>query len=68
MGAPTGTQLTTRCARVTRPPFCVCSISVMGGEQAAGVLHLVEAEKAAREGRAWPADEQEYFKQRIRER
>lgn len=40
----------------------------MGGEQAASVLALVEQEKRAREGREWPADEVEYFKERIRER
>lgn len=40
----------------------------MGGEQAAGVLALVEREKRAREGREWPADEEEYFRERIRGR
>ena len=40
----------------------------MGGEQAAGVLHLVESEKRAREGRDWPAAEQAAFKRRIQER
>lgn len=40
----------------------------MGGEQAATVLHLVESEKRAREGRDWPAEEQEAFRQKIRDR
>ncbi len=40
----------------------------MGGEQAATVLSLVEAEKRAREGQEWPEDEREYFKERIRQR
>eukprot|EP00887_Chlorella_sp_A99_P008292 scaffold12.g8292.t1 len=42
--------------------------SVMGGEQAATVLHLVESEKRAREGKDWPAEERERFKAAIRER
>lgn len=45
-----------------------CRISVMGGEQAATVLHLVELDKRQREGRPWPEEEQEEFKRRIRER
>lgn len=40
----------------------------MGGEQAATVLHLVELDKRQREGKAWPEEEQEDFKRRIRER
>lgn len=40
----------------------------MGGEQAASVLHLVESEKRAREGRRWAAEEQEEFKRAIRDR
>jgi 3-methylcrotonyl-CoA carboxylase beta subunit len=43
-------------------------ISVMGGDQAAGVLELLESEKRTREGREWPIEEQEAFKSRIRER
>jgi len=40
----------------------------MGGEQAAAVMHLVESEKRAREGREWPAEEQAAVKRRIAER
>lgn len=40
----------------------------MGGEQAATVLHLLESEKREREGRDWPEEEQEAFKQALRDR
>ncbi len=40
----------------------------MGGEQAAGVLHVVERDKREREGKPWPAEEQEEFKRAIRDR
>jgi 3-methylcrotonyl-CoA carboxylase beta subunit len=60
------------CGRAYSPDFLYmwpnARISVMGGEQAATVLSLVESEKRAREGQEWPADEREYFKERIRQR
>lgn len=60
------------CGRAYSPDFLYmwpnARISVMGGEQAATVLSLVEAEKRAREGQEWPEDEREYFKERIRQR
>jgi len=40
--------------------------SVMGGEQAATVLALVRAEQCAKQGRPFPPDEVEAFKQPIR--
>src|SRR5262249_29626155 len=42
-------------------------ISVMGGEQAASVLATVKQDQLKRSGRAWPAAEEEAFKQPIRE-
>ncbi|KAL4421756.1 hypothetical protein ABPG77_009739 [Micractinium sp. CCAP 211/92] len=60
------------CGRAYSPDFLYmwpnARISVMGGEQAATVLHLVELDKRQREGKAWPEEEQEEFKRRIRER
>ena len=41
--------------------------SVMGGEQAATVLALVRAEQLARQGRSFPPEEEEVFKQPIRD-
>lgn len=49
-------------------PSPICRISVMGGEQAATVLHLVEKEKREREGRGWPEEEQAEFVRKIQER
>ncbi|EFN51565.1 hypothetical protein CHLNCDRAFT_49216 [Chlorella variabilis] len=53
------------CGRAYSPDFLYmwpnARISVMGGEQAASVLHLVESEKRAREGRRWAAEEQEEY-------
>ena len=42
-------------------------ISVMGGEQAANVLAQVKRDQHAREGREWPAEEEEAFKAPVRE-
>ncbi|PSC74671.1 methylcrotonoyl-carboxylase [Micractinium conductrix] len=60
------------CGRAYSPDFMYmwpnARISVMGGEQAATVLHLVELEKRARDGQGWPEEEQEAFKARISER
>jgi 3-methylcrotonyl-CoA carboxylase beta subunit len=42
-------------------------ISVMGGEQAASVLATVKREQLQRSGRDWPEQEEESFKQPIRE-
>src|SRR5690349_14185193 len=43
-------------------------ISVMGGEQAASVLATVRRDGIEGRGEEWPADEEEAFKQPIRER
>lgn len=60
------------CGRAYSPDFLYmwpnARIGVMGGEQAATVLHLVELEKRQRDGQEWAAEEQEEFKRRIRER
>ncbi|KAL4431453.1 hypothetical protein ABPG75_006709 [Micractinium tetrahymenae] len=60
------------CGRAYSPDFLYmwpnARISVMGGEQAATVLHLVELEKRRREGKPWPEEDQEEFRRRIRER
>ncbi|MFG6666384.1 carboxyl transferase domain-containing protein [Halomonas sp. HNIBRBA4712] len=42
-------------------------ISVMGGEQAAGVLAQVKREQYEREGRPWSAEDEEAFKKPTRE-
>ncbi|MBR9924375.1 MAG: methylcrotonoyl-CoA carboxylase [Gammaproteobacteria bacterium] len=42
-------------------------ISVMGGEQAAGVLSQVKREQYEREGREWTKEEEEAFKQPTRD-
>ncbi|MBL7479080.1 carboxyl transferase domain-containing protein [Legionella bononiensis] len=41
-------------------------ISVMGGEQAANVLAQVNSEKYAKQGKVWPAEEEEQFKNQLR--
>lgn len=41
-------------------------ISVMGGEQAANVLAQVNREKYAKQGKLWPAEEEEHFKAQMR--
>lgn len=60
------------CGRAYSPNFLFmwpnARISVMGGEQAANVLALVELDKRKREGVDWPAEEQAAFKQAIVER
>lgn len=60
------------CGRAYSPHFMFmwpnARISVMGGDQAATVLDVVESEKRAREGRGWPEEEQEKFKESIRKR
>jgi acetyl-CoA carboxylase carboxyltransferase component len=43
-------------------------ISVMGGEQAAGVLTTVKRDQFAREGKALPADEEEAIRRPILEK
>src|SRR5207249_9342068 len=42
-------------------------ISVMGGEQAASVLATVKRDQLRAAGKDWPAEEEEAFKQPIRE-
>jgi 3-methylcrotonyl-CoA carboxylase beta subunit len=59
------------CGRAYSPRFLFqwpnARISVMGGEQAASVLATVKKEQLKAAGREWPADEEEAFKQPIRE-
>jgi acetyl-CoA carboxylase carboxyltransferase component len=43
-------------------------ISVMGGEQAAGVLATVKREQLAREGKTFPADEEQALREPILEK
>ncbi|WIA18954.1 hypothetical protein OEZ85_003623 [Tetradesmus obliquus] len=60
------------CGRAYSPSFMYmwpnARISVMGGEQAAGVLAQVEADKAARKGGSWPAEEEAAFRKKIMDR
>ncbi|KIY95228.1 3-methylcrotonyl-CoA carboxylase beta subunit [Monoraphidium neglectum] len=57
------------CGRAYGPQFLYmwpnARISVMGGDQAAGVLAQVEEEKRARAGKPWPAEEAAAFKEAI---
>ncbi|MFC3095840.1 methylcrotonoyl-CoA carboxylase [Alteromonas sediminis] len=57
------------CGRAYDPRFLFmwpnARISVMGGEQAAGVLAQVKADQKARQGEAWSDEEQAAFKQPI---
>jgi 3-methylcrotonyl-CoA carboxylase beta subunit len=59
------------CGRAYSPRFLWmwpnARISVMGGEQAAGVLAQVKREGLERQGRPWGEDEEEAFKKPIRE-
>lgn len=59
------------CGRAYSPRFLFmwpnARISVMGGEQAASVLATVKREGMDRRGEEWSADEEEAFKQPIRE-
>ncbi len=59
------------CGRAYSPRFMWmwpnARISVMGGEQAANVLAQVKLDNFEKEGKVWPADEQEAFKAPIRE-
>jgi 3-methylcrotonyl-CoA carboxylase beta subunit len=60
------------CGRAYDPRFLWmwpnARISVMGGEQAASVLATVRRDGIEKRGDSWPADEEEAFKQPIRER
>ena len=60
------------CGRAYDPRFLFmwpnARISVMGGEQAAGVLAQVTRDKHAREGRDWSAEEEAQFRQPILDR
>lgn len=55
------------CGRAYNPNFLWmwpnARISVMGGEQAAGVLATVKRDSMERQGIAWPDDEEQNFKQ-----
>lgn len=57
------------CGRAYDPRFLFmwpnARISVMGGEQAAGVLAQVKREQKAKQGEQWPAEEEAAFKQPI---
>lgn len=59
------------CGRAYSPNFLWmwpnARISVMGGEQAASVLATVRRDRLAARGENWPADEEERFKQPLRE-
>ncbi|KAL4516409.1 hypothetical protein Ndes2526A_g03837 [Nannochloris sp. 'desiccata'] len=60
------------CGRAYSPDFMFMwpnsRISVMGGDQAAMVLHLVEREKRIRDGKEWSVEDQEKFKEKIKNR
>jgi len=60
------------CGRAYSPDFMFMwpnsRISVMGGDQAAMVLHLVEKEKKIRDGKDWAVEDQEKFKEKIKKR
>jgi len=60
------------CGRAYDPRFLFmwpnARISVMGGEQAAGVLAQVKREQLEREGKPWSEDEEKAFKKPIVER
>ena len=60
------------CGRAYDPRFLWmwpnARISVMGGEQAASVLATVRRDGIEKHGGSWPAEEEEAFKQPIRER
>jgi 3-methylcrotonyl-CoA carboxylase beta subunit len=59
------------CGRAYSPRFLwmwpSARISVMGGEQAASVLATVRRDNIEGKGGTWPKDEEEKFKQPIRE-
>jgi 3-methylcrotonyl-CoA carboxylase beta subunit len=59
------------CGRAYDPRFLFmwpnARVSVMGGEQAAGVLAQVKRDQKEREGAAWSADEEAAFKRPILE-
>ncbi|MEU6195182.1 carboxyl transferase domain-containing protein [Streptomyces sp. NPDC047061] len=58
------------CGRAYSPRFLWmwpnAKISVMGGEQAAGVLATVKRDQLEARGESWPADEEEAFKAPVR--
>jgi 3-methylcrotonyl-CoA carboxylase beta subunit len=59
------------CGRAYSPRFLFmwpnARISVMGGEQAATVLATIRRERAEAGGEQWPAEEEEAFKQGLRD-
>lgn len=59
------------CGRAYSPDFLWtwpnARISVMGGEQAANVLAQVNRDKHQKQGTDWPLDEEEAFKNQLRE-
>jgi 3-methylcrotonyl-CoA carboxylase beta subunit len=60
------------CGRAFSPRFLFAwpnaRISVMGGEQAASVLGIIRRENVEAEGGSWSAEEEEAFKEPVRER
>jgi 3-methylcrotonyl-CoA carboxylase beta subunit len=60
------------CGRAFGPRFLFtwpnARISVMGGEQAAAVLATIRRDRIEAEGGTWPEDEEEAFKEPVRER
>jgi 3-methylcrotonyl-CoA carboxylase beta subunit len=59
------------CGRAFNPRFLwswpSARISVMGGEQAANVLHQIKSDKMASLGQTWDQEEQSLFKNRLRQ-
>jgi len=59
------------CGRAFNPRFLwswpCARISVMGGEQAANVLHQIKLDKILRAGQNWAVEEQERFRQQLRQ-
>lgn len=59
------------CGRAYDPRFLWtwpnARISVMGGEQAANVLSQINEEKHSKQGTVWPEEEQNQFKQQLRD-
>ena len=60
------------CGRAFSPRFLFtwpnARISVMGGEQAASVLATIRRDRTEAEGGTWPAEDEEAFKQPVRDR
>eukprot|EP00743_Colponemidia_sp_Colp-15_P000947 GILK01001045.1.p1 GENE.GILK01001045.1~~GILK01001045.1.p1 ORF type:complete len:571 (+),score=92.91 GILK01001045.1:42-1754(+) len=72
LGASFGAGNYGMCGRAYSPRFLYmwpnAKIGVMGGEQAASVLATVNRENIERSGKTWSAEEEERFKQPIRDK